>query len=218
MKLKKFKREILRSVGNLLLFGAINSLCRTLKVSCCNEKVIEQLRGENKRFVLAFWHGSMLMPWYLHRNKKMAALVSMSKDGALLDRILRKWNYSVVRGSSHTGGSIALGIMVDFARNETSVAITPDGPRGPYHKMKPGAVIAAKRAGVPLILMGVGYSSKKELRSWDKFEIPTFFSKVNVIYSDPVYIDGDLSFDETSRIIEECEKKLNMIQQEACSF
>jgi len=218
MTLHEHKQNILRFAGNYLLYGSISLLCRTLNFNIKNYNQVSEFHKNKKNYVLAFWHGTMLAPWYMHRNKNFAALVSKSKDGSLLERVLKPWNYSVIRGSSHTGGSIALGILIDFAKNEKSIAITPDGPRGPAYKMKAGAVVTAKRAGIPLVLLGVAYSKKRELGSWDKFQIPKAFSKVNLIYSDPVYIDPDLSYEDTSGILEECECKLNMLQKEANKF
>ena len=57
------------------------------------------------------------------------------------------------------------------------VAITPDGPRGPAHKLKPGAVVSAKKSKVPLVLAGVGFKKKKIFKSWDQFEVPYLFSE-----------------------------------------
>jgi lysophospholipid acyltransferase (LPLAT)-like uncharacterized protein len=157
----------------------------------------------------------MLLAWYLHRNKDFTALISKSKDGDLLEKILKHWKYNVVRGSSSKGGDVALGIMVDSARNNESVVITPDGPRGPINRMKAGAVITAKKSKIPLVLVGIGYNKKRILKSWDKFEIPKFFSVAKAVYSDPIYINSDLSFSETSEIILNCERKLNELQVEA---
>jgi len=79
-------------------------------------------------------------------------------------------------------------------------------------------VVAAKRANVPLVLLGVGYQKKRELSSWDKFQVPKFFSRTNLIYSDPIVIDQDLSYEETTKLIETCENKLNELQREAEIF
>jgi lysophospholipid acyltransferase (LPLAT)-like uncharacterized protein len=160
----------------------------------------------------------MLLPWFLHKNDGFAALTSKSKDGDLLAKQLKHWKYKVVRGSSSKGGDVALEIMIDHAKNGYSIAITPDGPRGPEHKFKAGAVITAKKSLVPLVLVGIGIKSRKKLKSWDKFQIPNPFSSVKVIYSDPVYIDAKLSYDETSKVIEECEMKLNELSKEAEKF
>ncbi len=218
MKLKKAKQNSLRFVGQMFLANIVTALCKSLKIIKVNDESIKKLDDENKNYILAFWHGTMLLSWYLHGNPNVAALISKSKDGDLLAKILKHWNYNVVRGSSSTGGDIALAIMIDFAKNDYSVTITPDGPRGPVHKFKAGAVITAKKSEVPLILAGVGYQKKKVLSNWDKFEVPYFFSKAKIVYSEPIFIGANLSYEETSNIIINCENKLNELQREAQDF
>lgn len=218
MNFRKYKQSILRIIGLLVIAQAVNLLCKSLRITFKNRDVIDNLENQNKNFILAFWHGQMLLAWYLHRNKNFAALISKSKDGDLLEKILKKWKYNVVRGSSSKGGDIALGIVVDYAKNNDSVAITPDGPRGPLNRMKAGAVITAKRSKTPLILVGVGYNKKRVLKSWDKFEIPKFFSQAKAVYSEPVYVNPDLSFSDTSELILHCEHRLNELQREANNF
>ncbi len=218
MKLKKAKQDTLRFAGNYVLFQLVEILCKTLRINIINKKIITELEKQNQNYILGFWHGTMLLPWYLNRNKNFAGLTSKSKDGDLLAKILKKWKYKVLRGSSSEGGDIALGLMIDFAKNGYSIAITPDGPKGPPHKLKAGAVIAAKKAGLPLVLAGIGFKNKRYLKSWDSFQIPKFFTKVNVIYSDPVYVGENLSREETSKIIELCEKKLNDLQSQSENF
>ena len=156
----------------------------------------------------------MILPWYLHGTQNFAALTSKSKDGDLLAKILKKWKYKVIRGSSSTGGEVALGIMVDYAKNKYSVAITPDGPRGPRHEFKAGAVITAKKSGIPLVLVGVGFKRKKILSNWDKFEIPYFFTKAKIIYSEPVYINKNLTYEETSEVIAKCNEDMKRLQMQ----
>jgi len=218
MSLKKSKQGFLRFLGDHFLYYAITVLCKSLKIIKHNYQVIENLNSKNQNYVLAFWHGTMLLPWYLHGAPNFAALTSKSKDGDLLAKILKKWKYQVVRGSSSTGGDVALGIMVDYARNKYSIAITPDGPRGPRHKFKAGAVVTAKKTRIPVVLAGVAFKKKKVLSNWDKFEIPYFFTTANVIYSEPIYVDSDLTYEETSAVISKCDKELNKLQLQAQDF
>ncbi|HSD64321.1 MAG TPA: lysophospholipid acyltransferase family protein [Ignavibacteriaceae bacterium] len=218
MNLRKIKQDTLRLVGNYVLFHLVNILCLTLRINFVNKSVVDELDKNNKNFIFGFWHGTMLLPWYLNRDKNFAGLTSKSKDGDLLAKILKKWNYTVLRGSSSEGGDIALGLMVDFAKNGYSIAITPDGPKGPPYKLKAGAVVSAKKSHLPLVLVGIGFKKKWFLKSWDSFQIPKFFTMVNVIYSDPVYVSENLGREETSQIIKDCEKKLNELQSEAEIF
>lgn len=218
MKARKLKQDFLRLIGQYLISLAVSVLCKTLRVTVKNGGTLKQLARENKNFILAFWHGTMLLPWYLHKNKGIAALTSKSKDGDLLARLLKSWNYQVIRGSSSSGGDIALGIMIDYAKNNNSIAITPDGPKGPAKKLKAGAVVTAKKSGLPLVLIGIGYKNKRILRNWDSFQIPALFSKANAVYSVPVYINRNLDYNSTSEMINSCEAKLNELQLEAEKF
>ena len=209
---------MLNFFGNLFLKTGVTLLCKSLKINISNKKVVNELIDNNKNFVIAFWHGTMLVPWFIQNRKNMAALISQSKDGNLLTKILENWNYKVVRGSSSSGGEEALENIIELIKQNYSVAITPDGPRGPQYKFKAGAVVAAKKSKVPLILLGVAYKKKKILKSWDHFEIPYFFSKTNVIFSDPVFISSELNYDQTSEMIVKCEQQLNDLQKQAGIF
>ena len=218
MKLKESKKKILRFIADHFLYSAVTALCKSLKIEKQNYQVIEILNSKKQNYVLAFWHGTMLLPWYLHGGPGFVALTSQSKDGDILAKILSNWKYNVVRGSSSTGGDEALETMIDYAKNKFSIAITPDGPRGPLNKFKAGAVITAKKSGIPIVLAGVGFKRKKLLGNWDRFEIPYFFTSAKIIYSEPIYVDVNLSYEQTSSVILNCEEELNKLQQLAQNF
>ena len=215
MKLNNTQKNFLRFAGIKFSSFLIDVLLKTVRIKVHNFEVIKNLEKVNKNYIVAFWHGSMLIGWYLQKNKKFAALVSKSKDGDILTSILKKWNFYVVRGSSSKGGHDALDEMIKLIQNNYNLAITPDGPTGPIYKMKPGAVIVSHRIQVPLILLGIGIKNKWQLKSWDQFEIPKPFSKVEVIYSDPIFINKDSTREDISIIINECEVKLNELQNQA---
>jgi lysophospholipid acyltransferase (LPLAT)-like uncharacterized protein len=214
MKLNQRQKNILRYVGSKLAFFAVNLLFITLRIRIKNGDEISKMNSAGENYVVAFWHGSMGIGWYLHR-KNIAALVSQSKDGDLLANILEKWDYHVVRGSSSSGGKEALSIMVELISQKYSLALTPDGPKGPVKKMKAGAVVTAKRSNVPLFLVGIGINKKFVMKSWDSFELPKPFSKVIVVYSDPIMINKTFTPEEIFIKIEECENLLNKLQKEA---
>jgi hypothetical protein len=151
--------------------------------------------------IVAFWHGEMLPVWFSFRALRPVALVSSSKDGSLLSRLLQDWGYTVVLGSSSKGGKEALDQLVHEASSKV-VLITPDGPRGPLHQAKPGAVIAAHRAGVPLILVRMSTSrSKVFARSWDRFQLPLPFAKVDLHVDDQWSIPADASREQLDSMI-----------------
>lgn len=215
MKLSEKQKKLIRFLGLRIAGFALNVLLKSVRIEIQNREAVEKLIADKKNFVVAFWHGSMMLGWFLHKDINGAALVSKSKDGDVLAHVLEKWNYKVVRGSSHIGGKEALDMMMDLTKQNFSLTITPDGPTGPINKMKAGAVVTAKKSKIPLLLLGIGIKRKFVLKSWDKFEVPKPFTKITAIYSDPIYIDENLDYDDTSRIIEQCEELLNKLQKEA---
>jgi hypothetical protein len=169
--------------------------CRSLKIRVVGQESVESLRQSGKNYVVAFWHGSMLLGWFLHRPagaQRISALVSRSKDGEYLSSVLEQWGYTMIRGSSHAGGKEAMQLMTDEVKSGSSIVITPDGPRGPRHEMKMGAVRVAQKTGAPLVLVGIAAKNKKYLRSWDAFEVPIPFSRVCAVYGEPVIVPPDL--------------------------
>jgi hypothetical protein len=215
MKLNDSQKRFLRFIGIRIADFLIDVLLKTVRIKVENFDLVEKLEKEKKNYIVAFWHGSMLVGWYLQKNKNFAALVSQSKDGEVLTSILKNWKFHVVRGSSNKGGSEALDTLIHLTEENYHLAITPDGPTGPIYKMKPGALIVAYRSQIPLILLGIGMKNKWTLKSWDNFEIPKPFSKVVALYSDPIFIDKQLSREQISAKIEECEKQLNELQKQA---
>ncbi|MEJ5350635.1 MAG: lysophospholipid acyltransferase family protein [Melioribacteraceae bacterium] len=215
MKLSNFQKKILRKIGFYIADIAINVLLKTCKIKIHKSANTEKLISNGQNFIAAFWHGFMITGWFLNKNSNCAALVSKSKDGDLLAHVLEKWGYKVVRGSSHIGGNQAMEDMIELLKQNYSLAITPDGPTGPIYKMKAGAVVAAKKTGVPLFLIGIACNKKINLKSWDRFEVPLPFSRICVKYSEPIYVDANLTYEETSKFILDCEDKLNNLQKDA---
>ncbi len=208
------KKAFILIVLRIILWRVVLLWCKTLKIKRVNAEQFDELKRSGKNVVVAFWHGSMFVGWFLHRpqgNWSISALVSQSTDGEFLSTILERWNYKMIRGSSHIGGKEAMQLMVDEVEKGNSLAITPDGPRGPRHEMKMGAVRVAQQTGVPLIVVGISASTKKQLRSWDKFDVPRPFSSVVAKYSEPIIVPKELSnesLDEFKLKMQNLQKKL----------
>ncbi len=167
--------------------------------------------------VVAFWHGSMLPIWWAFRGLRPTAMVSASRDGALLAQLLQDWNYRTVRGSSSQGGSAALSDLVRAAHDHV-VMLTPDGPRGPSQEMKPGAVVAAQRAGVPLLLVAARVSRSKIFeRSWDRFVLPLPFATVTLVIDVPCMISAEATRQEVDAIIAGSQQRLRTLANESRS-
>lgn len=192
--------------------------CTSLRIQKVNAEKFDELKRKEKNYVVAFWHGSMVVGWFLHRPRKannVSALVSQSSDGEFLSAMLERWNYKLIRGSSTVGGKEAMQLMIDEVKKGNSLAITPDGPRGPRHEMKMGAVRTAQQANVPLVLVGIAMERKKMLRSWDKFEVPVPFSKAVAVYSEPIHVPVELHGEPLDKYKHDIERRLQTLTFEA---
>lgn len=176
-----------------LLSLAIPALLRTLRVQVLNEGPVQKLIDDKQPFVLMFWHGSMLLPWWHMRKARPAALISKSKDGQILTDVLEHWNYRVVRGSSSKGSKEAMEVMRRLIDYGNIVCVTPDGPRGPRYELKMGGIRIAQTKEVPLVYCSVRFNKFSALNSWDRFEIPHLFSKACMTFSDPITVPTALT-------------------------
>ncbi len=137
-------------------------------------------RSRGRNVLFTFWHGRQLPLIYTHRNEEVAVLVSMNTDGEYVANVLRSMGFRTVRGSSSRGGGRALREMVGLLAKGVDGAITPDGPRGPAEKVKPGLVLMAKLGGRNLVPIGTSAWPALKFNSWDGFVLPLPFARVVV--------------------------------------
>ncbi|MCP4474803.1 MAG: DUF374 domain-containing protein [Gammaproteobacteria bacterium] len=155
--------------------------------------------------IIAFWHSHLLPMWAYFANNDCFALVSKSRDGKKLGALLEKWHYQVIYGSSSKGGIQALQEMITAAKSHR-VLLTPDGPRGPRNSMKPGALLAAQFADVPIYLVKPKYCGITLTRTWDRSKIPLPWAKVELAISEPIRVNTDLSDEQINAMITRCEE------------
>jgi len=145
--------------------------------------------------IFSFWHRCLISACFLWRHKKIAVLTSKSFDGEYIARILDKFGYTPVRGSSTRGGASGLLGMQTELEAGRAVAFTIDGPRGPMYEAKPGPVLLARITGLPIVCFHVAFEDPWVLaKSWDRFMIPKPFSRALVRIAQLIHVppEGDL--------------------------
>lgn len=172
--------------------GVVNCLLgfwsRTLRYETRGfEAVLEAKKRGPVLYVL--WHDELFAPLYVHRQQNVLALVSQSRDGEFLARILGLQGYDLARGSSTRGGIRALKDLLSRIKDQAQdVVITVDGPRGPRHKVKPGALYLSHKAGIPLVPVRVFNQWVRRFNSWDRFQLPWPGSRAIIGYGEPYFI------------------------------
>src|SRR5438105_10489802 len=174
----------LLAVGGL----ALRALARTWRFEIRNGAAIRELRAQGRPFIFSLWHGQLLPLLWHHRGENIAVLISEHRDGELIARVADSLGYRLIRGSTSRGAERALLGLVRDLREGREVAVTPDGPRGPACKYAPGALIAAHRAGAPILPIAAHTSDAWRLKSWDRFMIPKPFARVTVAYGPPTEV------------------------------
>jgi lysophospholipid acyltransferase (LPLAT)-like uncharacterized protein len=165
--------------------GLIRLLAATWRYRVHGGEHVAAVRASGRPLVYILWHSRILPLLYQHRGEGVALLISRHRDGGYLAALSERWGYRVVRGSSKRGGDVGLLGLVRHLRSGAAVALTPDGPRGPAERMKPGALAAAQHAGALVIAAGARASSAWWIESWDRFCLPKPFAAVDLTYSPP---------------------------------
>lgn len=168
---------------------AIRLICPTLRYSISWEEPPSPPDAIfEKPVIYSFWHRSVFPAAWMWRKCGIAVMVSRSFDGEYIARIIEKFGFVAIRGSSSRGGSEALREMKKELEKDAAVAFTIDGPRGPKYVAKPGPVLLARASGVPMAAFYVALSDAWVLKTWDEFMIPKPFSKALVRISSKMYV------------------------------
>jgi lysophospholipid acyltransferase (LPLAT)-like uncharacterized protein len=140
--------------------------------------------------IFCLWHNRLAISMLVHRRypRKLAALVSASKDGALLAAVLGTFGVEQVRGSTSRRGPQALLELANRAKLGYDLAVTPDGPRGPRYVVQEGVIALAQVTGLPIIPVTCNTRRKVCARSWDRFQIPLPFSRCELILNEPIFV------------------------------
>lgn len=145
---------------------------------------LAKLQALKEPALFVFWHNRLfcapLFARKFFRKGKMAGLVSASKDGAWLAAIFKCLGVRAIRGSSSYRGSVSLKAILQAMQKGWSVAITPDGPRGPCYHLAKGSLWLAQTTQKPIVLCSWHYKDAWRLPSWDKFYLPKPFSAVEI--------------------------------------
>ena len=151
----------------------------------------------SKPAIFVMWHNRLfLIPylfwkyWNVFQRGKVAVMVSTSKDGGYLVRVLERFNLICVRGSSSRRGNAALLEMTRLVEAGADAGITPDGPRGPKYQVADGVISLAQLTGAPIIPISYVLSHKIELNSWDGFMIPLPFGRAMLRVGTPVNVSA----------------------------
>jgi lysophospholipid acyltransferase (LPLAT)-like uncharacterized protein len=172
--------------------------------------------------IYCVWHNRLALCLQVYfgyvkkRNQTpgLAAMVSASRDGALLAEILERFGVQPVRGSSSRRGPQALLELTSWAARGYDLAITPDGPRGPCYVAQEGIMSLAQLTGLPIVPVSYHLGWKIRPQSWDRFQIPLPFSRCEMILGKPIRVPRETSDAEREQLRQQLEEVLKAISRD----
>jgi lysophospholipid acyltransferase (LPLAT)-like uncharacterized protein len=188
-------RRIWYAVIVVLIRGILRlfwSSCRIQTIQ--GEEHLDALRESGGPGIAAYWHQmNIMVSNYLLRRiaagDRVGFLISPSVSGEVPAAVARRWGARLVRGSSsRTGGQALRDLHLALRKEQLLVALSPDGPKGPRHEFKSGAVLLSRMAGAPILPIAYAASPCTYWNSWDQFLVPWPFSRVAIVIGAPVQV------------------------------
>ncbi|HLW79759.1 MAG TPA: lysophospholipid acyltransferase family protein [Terriglobia bacterium] len=189
---------------------AVLTIGRSLRWEVHGWEHFESVTGPGKSLIYAFWHNEIFPATWFWRKRGIIVMTSQNFDGEYIGRIIRMHGYGAARGSSSRGGARALVEMIRAMRKGRPTAFTVDGPRGPRHVAKPGAVLLAKASGAPILSFHIALERAWTFRrSWDRTEIPRPFTRAAIFIAPPITVGSEADDQEQARKAQQVQATLD---------
>lgn len=173
------------ALTSFLFVHLYTAICSTLRIHEENRTAIDEAHARGDRLIFCLWHDELFSLIPVARQLRVVSIVSPSSDGDMLARILESKNVGAVRGSSTRGGVRALLGLARMMKNEqVHACITLDGPAGPRHKAKEGALFLANRTNARIVPVRIRTHQAVRLPTWDRFQVPLPFSRVTIRFGE----------------------------------
>ncbi len=154
---------------------------------------------QEHRAIFALWHNKLAMGPHLFRNHPdICPLVSSHSDGKIISRVINKFGFKVIEGSTNKNALTALREILRKLKLGGNIVITPDGPRGPVYNINSNITQIARKYDAKLIPISASCSHCFFLRSWDKLMVPLPFSVITVVIGSPLELKGNVKQDNAN--------------------
>jgi lysophospholipid acyltransferase (LPLAT)-like uncharacterized protein len=186
---KRLEVAVIGAIG----VPAIHALGSTWRWRVEGMEHFDAIHAVGRQPVMAFWHGRILPAMYYFRHRNIVVITSDNFDGEWIARIIHRFGYSTVRGSTSRNAAKAALRAKRRLEDGFAVGVTLDGPRGPALVAQPGAVWLAKMSGNPILPFHLEAASRWEVRSWDATQLPLPFSRVALVIGEPIWVPAETS-------------------------
>jgi hypothetical protein len=191
IRLKLIMRQyVLSWIGHTvvwIIYALIYIVGYTLQFQCYGKT---DVWSDGNCYLMSLWHNTILPNLFFHRNRGAYILVSSSHIGEIITKVLQKFGYIVIRGSSTHDGAVGAKNICKALNDGKICAITPDGSRGPRHKIHNGIITISNITNAKIVPVGTHVDACITIPTWDRLVIPMPFAKVTIVYGEPITGDN----------------------------
>ena len=165
--------------------------------------------------ILCFWHARMIMSMYgWQHTHQLNMLSTPHRDGKIAALTYNRLGINTIWGSTKKGGFEAARAMIRVLKAGETVAITPDGPKGPRQRMQSSAIDIARMSGAKLVPVSAVSSASKRLNTWDRLQIPKPFGRGVVWLAPAIDVPRKANGETFEALRQEVEDQLNAMTRE----
>ncbi|RDU73658.1 DUF374 domain-containing protein [Helicobacter aurati] len=190
-------------------------ISKILYFTCTNRFHISNYAKE-QNFIACLWHGNFLMMPYLYakvrKKPNMSFITSAHNDGIIIEKYFHSFGLQAIRGSTgiDKGGTKALITAIRALKNGQDVAVTPDGPRGPYKSIANGILLMGIKSGIGICPCKISPKRYWELNTWDKFCIPKPFTSIDYYIGEPLFLSPTINLEEARNKLRESMQAIDL--------
>jgi lysophospholipid acyltransferase (LPLAT)-like uncharacterized protein len=183
------RNSFFHSFVTYVLAAYLKFCFKTQRINFPDKEIAENFYKQNKPGIIAFWHGRIaFMPFICPEPERTFVMISIHRDGSLINDIISRFGISTIRGSTNRpsthakgakdrGGRKAMTEILKKLKQSNLCAITPDGPKGPAMKVYPGIIKISELADAPILPISFSTTKGIKINSWDRFLLPLPFGR-----------------------------------------
>jgi len=206
-----FGKRIIEAIAPSLAYWYIRLLQATVRRRYLNREVLDRAVSQSDAQIYVFWHSRLVFMRFGWFGDKGIVLQSQHRDSRMLGRVMSRFGLGQVWGSTTRGGMSAVRGVLRKIKDGYSLAVAPDGPRGPQRRVQPGVITIARMSGVPVIPMTYSARPSRRLGSWDRMTFPFPFGRAVFAYGEPMTVDRHADDAEQERLRVVLEDELNRL-------
>ncbi len=201
-----------------ILAGALRLLHASCRTTVLGWHQVVPLYESGQAALCTTWHFAFPALINRFRGFNAVVMVSRSRDGELITRVLEHLGYQVERGSPGKGGAQALRTMMGYVNRGCFAGLLADGSQGPARVAQKGILLLARYTGAPLVPFSMAASPCWRFRSWDQTVLAKPFSRVVLAFDAPIWVDRAISSEGLEQVRWQLENALNRLTEEAEAY